>query len=31
MSEPVAQDPAAEAPWLVVVDPQVIFADPASE
>jgi nicotinamidase-related amidase len=31
MSEPVVQDPAAEAPWLVVVDPQVIFADPASE
>lgn len=24
-------NPAAEAPWLVVVDPQVIFADPSSD
>jgi nicotinamidase-related amidase len=31
MSGQVVPHTAAEAPWLVVVDPQVIFADPASE
>src|SRR5690606_16095684 len=31
MSESVPQGPVAEAPWLVVVDPQVIFADPSSQ
>lgn len=31
MSGQVVPHAAAEAPWLVVIDPQVIFADPASE